>query len=273
VITEIGKLKIRWEIDSEEIHKVLKEHYKEYLIARGKVDLHIRIKEKTPPTIRERQIILKTKGWECFKSKGKMYLYFPRGDTATLAEINNPYVNVYTKGRGQLFLYLFPEVLYALILPQYGGLLLHACGVKVDEEILVFMGPPEGGKSTLAKLALKMGFEILNDDRLILRKFNGEFWIFGNPWHGEVNQTFPIGGKIKKVFFLEKAKGNSLQELGKRDTIGKLIKNSFIFRIEKENYQKTLELLLDMSNKVKGYVLKFKPTLDIWEYITKEVVK
>jgi hypothetical protein len=275
MITEIGKIRIRWQVEPKQIRERLLNHYKHYLISNSK-DADIRIKVKTTSFCLPSGIspIIRTRNWEYFESKDKKYLCFPRGDKGSIAEITDNFerIRFFTLDEsGQLLLYLFPEILYSLILPKFNGILIHACGVKVGRRIFVFIAPPEGGKSTISKLALKKGLTLLNDDRIILREINKKFYAFGNPWHGEVEITSSDWGEVKELFFLRKARRNSLRKISKKRMFSEILTNSFYIKEDKSNFQKIIEVIADIVNNVEGYELGFKPNERVWDFLSKKV--
>jgi len=270
VITEIGKIKIKWEIKEESIRERILDHYRNFLSNGEKKEIEIKFYNKSflfPSGIK---FIVNTRSWEYLKDRDKFYFRFPRGENSSVAVIRQDFkkVEFFSPDKdGQLLLYLFPELLYSLILPEFRGILLHACGIKMKNRIFVFLAPSEGGKSTIAKLALKKGLTALNDDRIILRKIKGKYFAFGNPWHGEVKITSSDYGEIEELFFLEKAKRNYIQRIFKKDMFMQIIRNSFYLKEDKESLRKIVEIVLDIVDNINGYIFGFKPDLKIWKYL------
>ena len=89
------------------------------------------------------------------------------------------------------------------------GILLHASGIDDGKRGHLFIGNSTHGKSTIAKLWSESGATVLNDDRIIVREKNGQFWMYGTPWHGDFREVSPKGMPIRKVFFLKHGKENS----------------------------------------------------------------
>ena len=90
-------------------------------------------------------------------------------------------------------------------LARFGDLILHAASIVVGAEGYCFLGESGAGKSTLAAaLATEMGVPILGEDQAILRNLDGEFWIFGTPWHERADRCLPQGVPLKKVFFVDR---------------------------------------------------------------------
>src|SRR3989338_3303063 len=155
----------------------------------------------------------KTENWRMVK-KGDSYIYkSPLEDKKQLMLVNRTFDRVtayflpktknYSGGKeSQIFIkkhkgfvwsasdiiYDFLQVLLINYFAQRNeGIFTHSVGIKdIDGEGLLFNGKSGCGKSTTARLWHKHSKAIvLNDDRIIVRKINGKFFIYGSPWHGE----------------------------------------------------------------------------------------
>jgi len=84
------------------------------------------------------------------------------------------------------------ELLMITHLARRDGVILHGCGISIDGRGVVFAGESGAGKSTLSRLwAQKEGIEILSYDRVIVRRQNGSFYLYGRPWHGDAAFAAP----------------------------------------------------------------------------------
>jgi hypothetical protein len=105
----------------------------------------------------------------------------------------------------------FGELLLIQLLSQGRGVLLHALGVIDQGEGLLFVGRSGAGKTTLANLYKPhQGVTILCDDRVVVTKKDGRFWLSGTPWSGA---SFTVSAEtvpLRKVFFLEHGSRNAL---------------------------------------------------------------
>ncbi len=43
---------------------------------------------------------------------------------------------------------------------------------------------------------------VLNDERIVIRRIDGRFWIYGTPWHGEAEFAEPARAPLTRIFFL-----------------------------------------------------------------------
>lgn len=161
-------------------------------------------------------------------------------------------------------LYIFPQVFFSLLMPEKNGLMLHACGVSDGRKGCLFVAPSGGGKSTIAKLALKQGLTLLNDDRIIIRKENSQFKIYGTPWHGEVTVTSNKCLVIHEVFFLQKSSCDRIVPMDRAIAASQFLKNNFTLPADKSIIIKNNKLCFELAEKLRCYSFSFKPTLSLW---------
>lgn len=266
VIVTIGGITLSFDVNHPVIKKRIQEHYKEYA-SEKKPDIYIRVTYKDFTLPRKMILMYRTRSWELFSLKNKYLLSFPvKGEpTCALLDFKKDNVQVYTKDKtGQLLLFLFPEILYAFILPRYNGLLLHGCAVMKKGQGYCFIARSGGGKSTIAKLALKGNLTVLNDDRVVIRKTGDCFKIYGNPWHGEVSKTKNRSAVIKQIFFLKKSPLNKVAPISKRDALKILFTNLFSFPLNRGIIKNEFMLATEVIARLACYTFKFKPAVSVW---------
>jgi hypothetical protein len=105
----------------------------------------------------------------------------------------------------------FGELLLISLLSQGRGVLLHGLGIADCGEGLLFVGRSGAGKSTLANLYKSHSdVTILGDERIVVTKEDGRFWLSGTPWPGDGMTVSAQTVPLRKVFFLEHGTDNSL---------------------------------------------------------------
>ena len=103
------------------------------------------------------------------------------------------------------------KLLLVNILSQGRGVLLHALGVADRGAGLLFVGRSGSGKTTLANLYKPFGdVTILGDERVVVIKREGRFWLSGTPWPGTGFMVSADTVPLCKVFFLEHGVQNVL---------------------------------------------------------------
>src|ERR1700675_4985689 len=95
------------------------------------------------------------------------------------------------------------------------GVELHALGLADhDGSGYLFVGHSGAGKSTTARLWMaEHGVRLLSDDRIILRRHDGEIWMYGTPWHGDAGVASQGRALLSSIFLLEQFPSNEIVPL------------------------------------------------------------
>lgn len=122
--------------------------------------------------------------------------------------------------------YPLDQLLLMNHLASRGGVIAHAAGVIVDEQVLVFCGRSGAGKSTVSRLFLAAGLgeAVLSDDRVILRTASegvgsvmdggqARVQVWGTPWPGDAGLARNLGAPLGGLFFLAQAAETALTPL------------------------------------------------------------
>jgi hypothetical protein len=221
--------------------------------------------------------------WQVYSSREFFYYNMIAGDVKSgilLGKISkdykkirifkgNTYAAIFQKG-GLTSFTSFPsdQIIFSQILFQKSivkdnpGIILHSCGVwdKRQKQTLLFCGPSGAGKSTILKLLLKAYLkkeQILNDDRIIIRKNENSFFAYGTPWHGELPYVSNLGGVISKIYILEKSKENKIENMEIKEIFEILYKRTIRGLISEDFQRNRIEFISEMIEKVPVYKLKF----------------
>ena len=205
--------------------------------------------------------------WSCYKSRGK-YIFKNRPLTTTdspdlVISIEPAFDSgeIYAS-KPDLFPFQYPlgEIITINLLSRGYGVVLHACGVIDDNgHGHLFLGNSTHGKSTIAKLWSENGATVLNDDRIIVREKDGQFWMYGTPWHGTFNEVSPNGLPIRKIFFLRHGEKNSAVPRKGVEAVSMLLTRSFPPLWDKKGMEFTLGFIDELTRKIPCYELGFVP--------------
>ena len=163
--------------------------------------------------------------------------------------------------------YPLDELFLIHLLAAGRGVEVHACGV-VDSsgQGYLFAGQSGAGKTTMARLWQKTegaggagGLMILSDDRIVLRYQAGRFWMYGTPWHGEAELSFPARAPLKGVYLLRHGTSNRLVALRRSATVARLVACSFPLFYHTSGLDFTLGFLDQLVEAVPCYELSFTP--------------
>lgn len=224
-----------------------------------------------------------SENWRLFK-RGSAYVYkCPLEDRKQLVLINKTFdrVTVYLlpkKEKGYVWnvadiIYDFLQVLLINYFAQRNeGIFTHAIGVKdLDRKGLLFAGKSGAGKSTTARLWHKHSKAIvLNDDRIIVRKFNGKFLIYGSPWHGEFSDYLDSrieSAPLKKLFFIHHSSKNIARQVSEKKAFSLLYPALFPTFWDKECLENIVSFCQDLVKDVPCYSLGFVNGNKVIEFV------
>ena len=109
---------------------------------------------------------------------------------------------------GALTLFNTDQVLFAKLLCDRSGFIMHSNGFVIEQDGILMAGHSGAGKSTLSAMLKKKGYDPLCDDRMFITLKNDNFFIHGNWCHGTVANVAHLSAPLKAVFFLEQSKQN-----------------------------------------------------------------
>lgn len=179
-------------------------------------------------------------------------------DDHSRGRIYNPNEEWFRRG-GLHALTLFPsdQILLARLLPDRDACFLHAAGMAVNGQGLLFVGHSGAGKSTMVTMLRENG-EILCDDRVIVRRWPEGFRLHGSWSHGDVPQVSAADAPLRAILFLEKAGTNRLERMEDRKEIVRRLP-FFLIKplVTADWWEKTLGLVEKMSREVPVYRLRF----------------
>lgn len=179
---------------------------------------------------------------------------------------NNLFITNYHTSIAQFSL-LLEDVLNELLLKN-DGCGVHASANIINKKAYLFLGKSGAGKSTISALLGKY-FRILADDNIILRRINGDYYVFQTPFYEKSIDIWksPHAFPLSKVFFLHK--GKSMHKKGVKPlSIEKLLKKQILgFPESDENIAK---LIKSKKNKPGFYNLWFtKNEKELYDFFTR----
>ena len=163
---------------------------------------------------------------------------------------------------------LFLFELFTNMLPFYDGVMVHASGINDGGQGMVFAGPPGAGKSTLASLWHGYdGVRVLGDDRCILRKNEGRWWVYPVAGIGELRPDSPAGAPLEAIFLLSHAKDNVVKREDISPAATSLMAHLSLPPYDSAAVDLGLGLLEDLVEQVSAFELGFVPDEAAVEFI------
>jgi hypothetical protein len=157
--------------------------------------------------------------------------------------------------------YPLDEVLIGHLLGRGRGVELHGCGIiDRDGRGHLFVGQSGAGKTTTARVWLADGdYEIVSDDRVIVRNVRNEWTMFGTPWHGEAELSSPASAPLAAIHLLVQAPRTELVALTGAQAAASLIGCAFPPFHDAEALAFTLEYLGKLVREIPVRALRFVP--------------
>lgn len=143
------------------------------------------------------------------------------------------------------------------ILDNYDGLFFHSSALMLDGNAYLFSAPSGTGKSTHTALWRKhFGDRVtmINDDKPIIRKKDGVFYVYGTPWMGKSNIGANISAPLKAVFLLERDSKNFTEKVSAGKVFPKLLEATLISK-KQSRMGRILELYDEIFSAVDLYSL------------------
>lgn len=165
--------------------------------------------------------------------------------------------------------YPLDELLFINLLARGRGVEIHSCGVMdADGRGYLFVGESGAGKSTSGRIWLEQpGVELLSDDRIIIRREDGKFWMYGTPWHGEAELSAALKVELKHIFFLRHGESNRLVPQTRVEAAARLFSNAFPTFYNAEGIRFTLEFLDALTADVPCAELVFVPDRGVVDFV------
>ncbi len=256
---------------------------------------HIRIKVmmadklplagKTEPVFITRHFQDGTENWRLLK-KDNAYIYKSSlKDKKQLMLINKTFERITAhilrdKSKGRVWrvediIYDFLQVLLISYLARLGtGIFTHAIGVKdLDGGGLLFAGKSGCGKSTTARLWHRYsGAMVLNDDRVIVRRHTGKYFIYGSPWHGEFGDYLYSRmepAPLRKLFFIHHAPNNTARPIFKKEAFERLYPALFPAFWDKRSLENTVSFCQGLIRNTPCYIFGFAKNKQMIDFARK----
>ena len=245
-------------------------------------DIRVNMRRGTPDGSASRKFFGSYPIWDLYRSNGnsiiKFYDEMPGLSRALAFEAHIKEADLFFPDSTDQFVDPFYgpviELLMINYLAQSRGAVLHSCGIKSGESGLLFVGESGAGKSTLTRLWNQVeDVEILSDDRTIVRKKDGDYWMYGTPWHGEAKFGSPQSVRLDRIYFIQHGAANSARPIKGAMPVQNLLTCSFPPYWDPQGMEFTMDLFSDLTATVPCYELYFKPDLDIADFVRKDNVE
>lgn len=150
------------------------------------------------------------------------------------------------------------------VLSLFDGFFFHSSSLMLDNEAYVFTAVSGTGKSTHTSLWREYfgnRVTMINDDKPIIRKHNGQFFIYGTPWMGKSDIGNNVKAPVKAVYILQRGKENRAEKV-KPGEVFKQILEATLVPTDRENMSNLLLLLDEFFSSVQLFRLSCNMDID-----------
>jgi len=271
----IGGINISVEGDSRLTALEIPSAYRPF-IENGKTDVTLRLhKKKFVPAVGEK-IFESPPIWSLYRDNGtsllRIFENMPGyGRTLVLPQDLENTDLYFDDTTGKFYNPFFGptiELLMVNYLAQGRGVIIHGCGIKHDDQGLLFVGESGAGKTTMAKIwSQETDVEVLSDDRTLVRKKGDHFVMYGTPWHGEGKFGSPGSVKLDQIFFIKHAKENSISKSNNAHSVTQFLQCSFPPFWDAAGMEYAMDVFSDLAAVIPCRMLSFKKDSSILEFI------
>lgn len=157
------------------------------------------------------------------------------------------------------------------------GIVVHSTGIKDGKNGYLFAGTSCVGKSTTCRIWSEFAkSKVLNDDRIIVRKKDSQFYIYNTPWHGDFfdySKEPASRVKLSKLFFIYHRKRNKAEKINQQESFNLFFLSVFSPFWDKDCLEFILEFLFDIISNIPCYKFGFKNDEKIIDYIRNLEIK
>jgi hypothetical protein len=156
-----------------------------------------------------------------------------------------------------------PIVLYYLT-ARYQAIMLHASGVYDGLHGRLFTGFSGNGKSTMAGIWQHKGCQIVNDDRLMLRREEDGFFMYNTPMF---YPDLPKRAPLKSLYIIEHAETNRIEELCGAYAVSQVMAFCIQHAYQKKFLEHHLKFISELCEALPVYKIGFVPDENVVEFI------
>jgi hypothetical protein len=161
-------------------------------------------------------------------------------------------------------LYPVDLILLMYYLSARSGAIVHASGMVIDGRGFLFAGRSGAGKTTISKrFALRKGVRGLSDDRIIVRKTEESFAMFGTPWPGDAGIAVNKSALLSGIFFLVQSGENRVERITGAEAFRRFMPVLSIPWHDKEAIKPIFSFVEELTSRVSSYLLYFTPDIEV----------
>ena len=156
-----------------------------------------------------------------------------------------------------------PIVMHYITL-KTNAVMMHASCAYDGTKARLFTGFSGAGKSTMSMLWSKAGRQIINDDRLIVRKQDGVFFVYNTPMY---YKDIPKKAPLSSIFLISHSPENRIKKLSGAMSITRVMAFSIQNNFDRRFIEGRLDLFTELCSQVGVYELGFVPDESVVNFV------
>lgn len=156
-----------------------------------------------------------------------------------------------------------PIVMHYITL-KTNAVMMHASCAYDGKKARLFTGFSGAGKSTMSMLWSKAGRQIINDDRLIVRKQDGVFFVYNTPMY---YKDIPKKAPLSSVFLISHSPENRIKKLSGAMSVSRVMAFSIQNNFDRRFIESRLDLFTELCSLVGVYELGFVPDESVVNFV------
>jgi len=282
----VASFRIRFE-ESEELELLPGQRFSAFLAStQGNADVTIRVsrsKFEMPdgavkvfdaPLIEEEngRVVISGKPFWCVwkDAESTIVVVFPpdgSGEKVLVMKDNSPVWDLFmnsTENAVDPLLYPLDGLILYYLSSGNGAIMVHASAVCYKGKGWLFSGRSGNGKTTIAKLFDSQGIEVIHDDRVILVKREGRWFIYSTPVY--LNDV-PRNAPLDHIWLIEHGKSNVSVPVEGAIATAMVLSNCIQQTWEGEAAEAMLSAIEDLTSMTQVSHLSFVPDANICNYL------
>ncbi len=263
-------------------------HNRDYVpfLDSGKPEVRLYLHQADFALPKIKQTVFKSEGsWQLFRSNGSYIFGFYSPDygqepyKVAVMETDLSSGEIYSQDTDEEDLQLYnpldyplDEILMMHLLSKERGIMVHGSALEINGQGILFIGKSGSGKSTITNILMREEQNtVLNDDRIIIRKSDEKFWLYGTPWHGDIKECSAGKVPLRKIFFIKHGQENKIKSLSPAQKISRLIAQAFSTLWDKKGMEFSLYFCSELVTAIPAYELEFLPDKSIISFLKNQI--
>ena len=144
------------------------------------------------------------------------------------------------------------------------AVMMHASCAFDGEKARLFTGFSGVGKSTISKIMANAGNQIINDDRVIIRKKGSGYFVYNTPMY---YKDYPKVAPLKSIYIISHSPENKITKLTGASAITKVMAFCIQNNFDKRFIQNRLQFFSELSSNISINELGFVPNESVVNFI------